>query len=361
MRKRHKKAKIGVIVGGGTGEELAHIFIQTLRTIAQKFDRDVDIIKCEYRFKTYKEIRSLAVRNAREIVEKEIKILENFYREFYLEGGRAIFRTAINAEILYEFRRRHMVVKIIPILSRHILIIRDSTQGYYANDNYEVVNEQIIFEGSYKKKNLKAIIDYSIAEAQGIWNKPFEIWIVYKHHLFGGVLEQWIRDICPNAKIYQPNHATELLWSFFANPNDKNLLLIMGNEIADILHEELIFALNLGTRQTLFSKNVFLEEDLKGLKEYQTVHGSADDIRGKNLVNPIATLRIVADIAEHEMGIENFRAIMEEAISYARKNVLKPFTTEIVNCVQDYIVNIREKGGLIHEKLNSHNKRNATA
>lgn len=339
--------KIGVVIGGGTGKELANIFTQTFDKIAQKFQVPIDVIHCNYEFTTYKEVRHLDHVRVRKIVREELKLLEEFYKEFYTGGGRVIFRTAINAETLYEFRRRHLAVKIIPILTKNgrVLIIRDAMQGFYANDEYKVKDDLIVFRGSYRKENFEKIITFALGEARKFLLSPFEIWAVYKHHLFGGVIEKWVHDILPDAKVYQPNHATELLWSFFRGRKEFNILLIMGNEVSDILHEELIFALKLGTRHTLFSKNVYLSPSLKDLKEYQTVHGSADDIKGKNLVNPIATLRIVAAITEHELGIRGFCSFMEKAIQYAYDGFLKGrklLTSEIVTRVHQFL---EEKGG----------------
>ncbi|MEU4803855.1 isocitrate/isopropylmalate family dehydrogenase [Actinosynnema sp. NPDC023587] len=50
------------------------------------------------------------------------------------------------------------------------------------------------------------------------------------------------------------------------------------------------------------TENVYLHPDLAGLVEYQTVHGSADDLAGRDTVNPTATVRAAAVIVERHCG-----------------------------------------------------------
>ena len=47
------------------------------------------------------------------------------------------------------------------------------------------------------------------------------------------------------------------------------------------------------------------------------MHGSADDIAGKNIVNPLATLRAIADITETQLGVNGFQELMESILAKA--------------------------------------------
>lgn len=336
--------KIGLIIGSGTGRELVEVFTHILCNIAESINKRIDIIKCEHEFKSYAASHDLGINEVKKIVQEEMNILGSFYKQFYGSGGRIVFRTAINAETLYLFRKKYQAVKITEILLKdtRLLVVRDEMQGYYANDYYEKNDEVLKFEGSYEKKNFQIISKFSLNEAKKILRAPFETWIVYKHHLFDNVFEEWMQDIFPKAQFFQPNHATELLWQYPVNVGGKDILIIMGNEVGDILHEVLIFHLELGTRQTLFSKNVYLCPELNNLREYQTIHGSVDYASGKDIINPTATLRALGYILENEFNIEGFSNVMENALKFAYKVVAKSGslqkTSKIVNTILEYLL-----------------------
>ncbi|MFB8173476.1 isocitrate/isopropylmalate family dehydrogenase, partial [Kitasatospora purpeofusca] len=52
--------------------------------------------------------------------------------------------------------------------------------------------------------------------------------------------------------------------------------------------------------------------------EYQTVHGSADDLAGRDVVNPVATLRAAARIAERHAQCPGAEAALEAALAAVR-------------------------------------------
>jgi isocitrate/isopropylmalate dehydrogenase len=64
------------------------------------------------------------------------------------------------------------------------------------------------------------------------------------------------------------------------------------------MHAELIERFGLGHQEERCTSNVYLHKDVEGFVEYQTVHGSADDIAGRGLVNPTSTLRAAAQVFE---------------------------------------------------------------
>ena len=175
--------KIGVIVGGGTGRELADVFVNTLDMIATLLGLDVDIRACQYEFSSYATLRGFPSQQIERTVREELRILESFYKCFYSLGGRVIFRTAINAETLYSFRRIGQAVKIIDIHLRgsRLLIVRDQTQGFYANSTYKIKNDKINFTGTLTKENFKRVITFALDKARKSLPQPFDIWVVYKH------------------------------------------------------------------------------------------------------------------------------------------------------------------------------------
>ena len=295
------------------------VFKYALRKIANKLSQEVEVIDCEHEFRSYHRISESHLDDIKAVVEEDLSQLTEFYKEFYLSGGRAIFRTALNAETLYRFRALGKAVKsvYIPLSEKSILFVRDQIQGFYTNDSCEIDSDTIHFSGSFSRENFDTLARYSLAEAARTLRPEPDVWVVYKHHLFANVIENWARQVIPASKVYQPNHATQVLQEYLATSSGPDLLLIAGNEVGDILYEVLIHQLGLGTRSTLYSRNTYLHPELEGLVEYQTVHGSADNIAGQGLVSPLATLRAVAAFVEEQLGENGFASTMDQAIAVA--------------------------------------------
>lgn len=315
--------KVGIIRGGGTGSELTKVFKYAIGTICDRIRKKVEIVECPHIFSTYAQSRHDLPKVIEEKVATDIQALSDFYHDFCQSGGKVVFRTAINAEILYLFRQQAKAVQtvLIPLGIKKMLLVRDEMQGYYSNNRWNIEQDVVHFSGQFSKEDFWNVIRFSKQRASSVLREPFHVWVVYKHHLFANYLETWAHEEYPSARVYQPNHATEELFHYFGNDNDTNdLLFIAGNEVGDILHEVLLYHLGVGARTCLCSRNVYLHPDYAGLTEYQTVHGSADEIADKGIVNPFATLRCIGEMLEKFLSCEGIRQTMEEAIGNATKN-----------------------------------------
>ena len=315
--------RVGIIKGSGTGSELAEVFKHTIGTICNYFSQKLEIVECQHIFSTYTQHRHDDPEMIETKVTTDVRILSDFYSDFCQSGGNVVFRTAINAETLYLFRQKAKAIQtaLIPLGMKKMLLVRDEMQGYYSNSSWKIEQETVHFSGQFSKKDFSQVICFARQHAVSVLRKPFHIWVVYKHHLFANFLETWVREECPRARFYQPNHATEELFRYHRDTNDmEDILFIAGNEVGDILHEVFLYQFGVGTRTCLCSRNVFLHPDYATLTEYQTVHGSADEIADKGIVNPFATLRCVGEILEGFFSCENFRQMMEDVIGNAIKN-----------------------------------------
>jgi len=158
---------------------------------------------------------------------------------------------------------------------------------------------------------LRRIHDDATVEASAWLGPHAETWFVYKHHLFANNFVSWISEICPQAAVLQPGAAFAKL-SGGETRSSRPLLLIAGNEIGDLLQE--VFTDQAGLhRETSCARNVYLHPDVEGLVEYQTVHGSADDLAGQQRVNPLATLRAAAALFDRYLGLAGMSDALEKA------------------------------------------------
>jgi 3-isopropylmalate dehydrogenase len=93
-------------------------------------------------------------------------------------------------------------------------------------------------------------------------------------------------------------------------------VIVTENTFGDILTDEasmlagslgLLPSASLGTRQTAHGT----------LGLYEPIHGSAPDIAGKGIANPIATILSAAMLLRHSLGLEDAAQIVEAAVTNA--------------------------------------------
>jgi 3-isopropylmalate dehydrogenase len=81
---------------------------------------------------------------------------------------------------------------------------------------------------------------------------------------------------------------------------------------------------------------------------YEPIHGSAPDIAGKSVANPLATILSAAMLLRHSLGLEEEAAAIETAVSRVLDEGVR--TPDIANTGTE-VVNTRVMGDLVVEKL----------
>jgi isocitrate/isopropylmalate dehydrogenase len=166
-----------------------------------------------------------------------------------------------------------------------------------------------------------SILDFAFERAQLKWGaaRIDRIFMPYKFQLLEGVFAEWIREwsYAHNVQIRlrQPDTMNRNL---LRGSLKGRILIVASNEWADIMHVLLLDQLGLGAQENRFSRNSFLQPSVSKLVEYQTVHGSADDIAGKQQVNPAATLLAAAAILDEHAGCRGVLSLMEGALEQAQ-------------------------------------------
>jgi hypothetical protein len=246
--------QIGLVVGGGTGRELSEVFRAATDAFGALGEQPVAITECPSELGSFTELHGLPPADCARIVQRDLVELGRFYREFYCAGGRAIFRTAVNAETLYALRRQLQAVKVSHVtLGRcRVSFIRDQHQGFYTCDSWDHADGAIRFQGSFRKADLQRIHDYALAESSAWLGPDHDTWFVYKHHLFGNTFVCWASEISPRAAVLQPGMAYAKLASRIES-GGRPLLLIAGNEIGDLLQEVFLAGTGL-SRDHLFAQ-----------------------------------------------------------------------------------------------------------
>ena len=347
-----KILRVGLAIGGGTGPELAEIFERTLRELAAREKMRAEIIRSPREYRTYRPMAALTSAEAARATEEDAADYIRFVRELAADGIRVAFRTAFNAQSLYLVRDELLGVKVEPM--RHsdgeLLLIRDETQGFYSGRNDQPADPlRIRRETLFSRENTWRVLDFSIENAAARWGGREHIdriIVACKFHLLENRFAQWVRDYererSVRIHLYQPDTTNRQL---MRGAFDGRTVLVGSNEWGDIMHAELIARFGLGHQEERCARNFFLHPDIAGFVEYQTVHGSADDIAGRGIVNPVATLRAAARVIEEFTGSPRIVDAMEEALgAVARENIATPdaggsSTNEVVDAVLTAIMN----------------------
>ncbi|CDO35368.1 3-isopropylmalate dehydrogenase [Novosphingobium sp. KN65.2] len=112
--------------------------------------------------------------------------------------------------------------------------------------------------------------------------------------------------------MYVDNAAMQLV----KNPGQFDVI-VTGNLFGDILSDQA--SMCVGSIGLLASAS--LAEGSFGL--YEPIHGSAPDIAGKNLANPMATILSAAMLLRHSLGLEAEAARIEDAVAKALADGIK--------------------------------------
>nr|POE94627.1 putative tartrate dehydrogenase/decarboxylase [Quercus suber] len=319
---KRSSLKVGLAVGYGTGPELAEVFVKMLNFLAKKYSVDVEIIQSGKIYHTYFSMNpeSTSPTVLQDETNKDVESYQELCNSLVAAGVKVMFKTAINAQSLYLVRQHQQAVKIDSFTNHQgsLLLVRDQAQGFYSGSNeHSADHNSVSRQCAFSKTMMERIIQWSIERANEFWGpKGAEsVVMVYKFHLFDGIMSAWARDWSAKFGIkitfIQPDTANRNLLAFGLAGRQ---LMIAGNEWADIMHIILLKMFNRGAPETSYTENIYLRPDLGNLVEYQTTHGSADDIGGQGVVNPGATIRAVARILDYHAGISGLEERMDKVL-----------------------------------------------
>lgn len=319
---------IGLAIGHGTGHELANAFRHVTQHVSAFYGISVIFVTSPRLYHSYASL--LSVPDQHGGAHKQTKIDADHYEDFCirqsLEGMRVIFRLSVSAQALYDVRQRLCSCRV----ERYnqgpasMLVVRDQSQGFYTGtSSYDPATELVSRICHFKKDVMGRLVDYSIHRAKHEWHGqgPDSVTLVYKHHLFDGIFDVWAHDWSQRHGIainfVQPDTMNRNLLAFGIQGRQ---LVISGNEYSDIMQVFMLKLFGGEVQETSCAENVFLHPKLNGLTEYQTVHGSADDLEGKGIVNPTATIRAAAAILERFGCCEGLMTLVDSTIRTLRRN-----------------------------------------
>ncbi|WP_440571194.1 isocitrate/isopropylmalate family dehydrogenase [Streptomyces sp. KR2] len=311
---------VGLAVGHGTGAELAEVFTRVLGVLTRDHPGGVTLVRSPRRYHSYHSLRGEgAGERVAALTREDTDHYEEFCRSLAARGAGAVFRTAVNAQSLYLVRQRLKAVKVDAFTADdgEALLVRDEAQGFYTGTNRHTPGT-VTRTMEFSRETTAEVVSYALERARRRWpdGRTGPVVMAYKFHLLDGVLGAWAEELSARLgveiQLYQPDTVNRNL---ITHGLADRTVLIAGNEWADIMHVVLLDRFDGERQENRCTENVYLHADVRGLTEYQTVHGSADDLAGRDLVNPVATVRAAAAVAEHHAGCPGAVQEVERALA----------------------------------------------
>lgn len=194
----------------------------------------------------------------------------------------------------------------------NILIVRELTGGIYFGERHEMdADGEAWDQMRYTADEVRRVAHVAFKAAQG---RRKRVASVDKANVLASS-RLWRQTVMEVAEDYPDVELEHVLVDACAmhilrRPGDFDVLLT-GNMFGDILSDEAsVLAGSLG-----MLPSASLGEEPKGL--YEPIHGSAPDIAGQGIANPIGTILSCAMLLRHTLGLEDEAKALENAVQTA--------------------------------------------
>ena len=199
-----------------------------------------------------------------------------------------------------------------------ILVIRELTGGLYFGESGRWVENGETFAKNtmiYSESEIRRVVDFAFKAAQGRRKKVTSI---DKANVLE-VMRLWrsiANEVAQNYPDVQLEHmlVDAATMHLLSRPNSFDVM-VAENMFGDIITDEA--SMLAGSMGCLPSASIGAHLNRHGFPQglYEPIHGSAPDIAGKGIANPIATILSVAMMLRHSFGLEAEAEAIEAAVS----------------------------------------------
>ena len=221
-----------------------------------------------------------------------------------------------------------------------LLIVRELTGGIYFGEPREKGDSSAYNTMIYSRDEIKRISEVAFESAM---KRDKKLCSVDKANVLE-VSELWREVVEETAANYPEVKLDHMLvdnaaMQLVKNPKQFDVI-VSSNLFGDILSD--IGSMLTGSIGMLPSAS--LDKNSKGL--YEPVHGTAPDIAGKGIVNPIATILSVAMMFKYSFELNNISDEIESAVKQALSN---GYATKDIAQKNSKILSTEEMGSLISD------------
>lgn len=306
-----KHYKIAVIAGDGIGKEVIPEAIKVINTVASRLGFHIDYEFFDWSCETYKETGRMMPENA-------IKTLSTF--DSILLGAvgfpgvpdhislwglllpiRRQFSQYINLRPVRLFEGIPSPLANKRVGDIDFYVVRENVEGEYSDIggifNKGMENEFVLQNSIFTKKGTERVIKYAFELAKKL-DRPHVTSATKSNGIFHS-MPYWdeifasIAANYPNVSVDQ--YHIDILTAYFISKPEYFDVIVGSNLFGDILSD--LGPACTGTIAIAPSANINPEKEFPSM--FEPVHGSAPDIYGQNIANPIGTIWAAAMMLEH--------------------------------------------------------------
>ena len=313
----HKKEyEIGILYGEGIGFEVLTETKKILNIIAEKFNLKFKFLEGPHVKYKY------PLKNKRGVVGP----IYSFYN-YAINNNIPILSGPLSGGLVYNIRKRFdLFFKLVPLQSipgvrsnifKHpvdILLIRQNNTGEYFGKHGLIKDKnglRIAYQNiKYFENDISRIADATFKFTSNIKRK---ITVLLKEDGLPDISKLW-REIFENKQQKYPNVILEFInvdtgvGNIIANPSNFDIVVTLNYD-GDIITDALVSYI-LGSRGMGCSGNF----NDNNFGSYQTIHGGAIDIAGKNKANPIGQILSAAMMLEYSFGLKRESNVIKKGI-----------------------------------------------
>lgn len=314
------RKKIALIPGDGIGPEVTKETLKVLKVLAPDFEyQELDLggVAIDKTGSPFPEETRKGVREADAVLMAAIggPKYDNLPREQRPETGLLALRKElqtfanIRPAMVFDSLADLSSLKTEIVKGTDIVVVRELTGGIYfgkpsSNDGYTGINTMI-----YTKPEVERIAHVAFKFAQ---KRSKKLCSVDKANVLN-VSQLW-RDVVTEVSSQYPDvelshmYVDNAAMQLIKNPKQFDVI-VTGNLFGDILSDEA--SMLTGSIGLLPSASLG-DGSLPGL--YEPVHGSAPDIAGKGLANPMAMMLSAAMMLRYSFNMDKEAQVLEDAI-----------------------------------------------
>jgi len=363
-----KKINISLLPGDGIGKEISKEAYKVINWISKNSDLDFNINEELVGGSSIDKLGAPLTEKTLEKIKKSDAIIlgavggpkwENLSFEKRPERGLLKIRKELDLfanfrpALVFESLINSSSLKPEIIKDLDILIIRELTSGIYFGEprgveNIDEKNQRGFNTLSYTTQEIERIAKVAFETAM---NRSKKLCSIDKANVLEST-ELWRRVVIETSKKYPEVELSHMYvdnasMQLVRNPKQFDVI-VTTNMFGDILSD--CASMLTGSLGMLPSASIGISEEGNKKAMYEPVHGSAPDIAGKGIANPLAMILSVSMMLQYSFNDKTLSDLINKAVNSVLE---KGFRTKDISNEGEKVISTSEMGDKVLEELDS--------